>query len=250
MPVERYSLSSSPSSTLTSRSLCCLRRGKFFPQCTENVNTRGSSLKMKAVPSPWWMQEMEVLLMRSGWAHKLGKEDMTVKAHNILSSRGKKTLPDAHLDPRSEPFFWVRRSGFWLQLPNHLGDKSLNQSWGKRDGFLLLCCRPNPSAGPLQQREQSRLWTTEEVSSLGSVISAGHTAVSTEESRMIFSPVSYRQRLTMPSLHRKPVLLCSCSLMCPFMKLFKYSSVCTQLSKSLEAISGTHTYCDEGNSHK
>lgn len=29
------------------------------------------------------------------------------------------------------------------------------------------------------------------------------------------------------------------------MKLFKYSSVCTQLSKSEEAISGTHTYYGE-----
>lgn len=59
LPVERYSLSSSPSSTLISRSLCCLRRGKFFPQCTENVNTHGSSLKMNAVPSPYWMQKQK-----------------------------------------------------------------------------------------------------------------------------------------------------------------------------------------------
>lgn len=55
LPVERYSLSSSPSSTLMSKSLCCLQSGKFFPQWTEKVNTHGSSLKMKAVPSPCWI---------------------------------------------------------------------------------------------------------------------------------------------------------------------------------------------------
>lgn len=59
VPVERYSLSSSPSSRLISRSLCCLRSGKFFPQCTENVNTHGSSLKIKAVPSPCGKQTWE-----------------------------------------------------------------------------------------------------------------------------------------------------------------------------------------------
>lgn len=49
----------------------------------------------------------------------------------------------------------------------------------------------------------------------------------------------------MPSLQGKPVLRCSCSLTVPFMKLLKYSSVCTQPSRSGEAISGTHTYCGE-----
>lgn len=64
------------------------------------------------------------------------------------------------------------------------------------------------------------------------------------------SPVSYRQRATMPSLQGNPVLLCSCSFIVPFMKLFKYSSVCTPLSRPEEAISGTHTYCGEAHSHE
>ena len=66
----------------------------------------------------------------------------------------------------------------------------------------------------------------------------------------LLSPVSYRQRLTRPLLQGNPVLLCSCSFILPLMKLFKYSSVCTQRSKSSEAISGTHTYCEEGKSHQ
>lgn len=154
MPVERYSLSSSPSSTLTSRSLCCFRRGKFFPQCTEKVNTRGSSLKMKAVPSPCWMQsftnDIQTLYL---W-------------HTGITTRHQKQLtpPDAHLDPRSEPSFWVRRSGVWLQLPSHWGDKTLSHSLGKRGGFLPPYCRPYPSAERPQQLGQSHLPTKEKVS--------------------------------------------------------------------------------------
>lgn len=68
--------------------------------------------------------------------------------------------------------------------------------------------------------------------------------------KTLLSPVSYRQRLTRPLLQGNPVLLCSCSFILPLMKLFKYSSVCTQRSSSSEAISGTHTYCEEGKSHQ
>ena len=40
-------------SSATSRSLCCLRAGKLARQWTDSVNTRGSSARMAAVPSPW-----------------------------------------------------------------------------------------------------------------------------------------------------------------------------------------------------
>lgn len=55
-------------------------------------------------------------------------------------------------------------------------------------------------------------------------------------------PVSYLQRRTMPSLQAKPVLLCSFSPTFPFIKLLRYSSVCTKRSCSWEAILGTHTF--------
>lgn len=51
--MERYSESPMFTSRATSRSLFCLRNGKFLPQCIENVNTESVSLNMKAVPSPW-----------------------------------------------------------------------------------------------------------------------------------------------------------------------------------------------------
>lgn len=142
LPVERYSLSSSPSSTLISRSLCCLRRGKFFAQCTENVNTFGSPLKMKAVPSPCFRSKVGILI----------KTKRLIK-HNW----GNLTLPDAHLNPQSEPFFWGMSSNIWLQLPSHWVDKNRSHSLEKRDGFLQLCCRPSPSAELPQQRVQSLL---------------------------------------------------------------------------------------------
>ena len=174
VPVERYSLSSSSSSTLTSRSLCCLRTGKFFPQCTEKVNTHGSSLKMKAVPSPCWTQNTEVHWREEVVLIGRNKDKCcTYHPYNILRSRDMLKLPDARLDPLSEPFFRARRrSGIWLQPPSHWGDRSLNQSSGRRDGFLPLCCRPDPCAEPPQQREESHLSTREKVSS-----SRSHPAV-------------------------------------------------------------------------
>lgn len=51
--MERYSESPMFTSRATSRSLFCLRNGKFLPQCIEKVNTESVSLNMKAVPSPW-----------------------------------------------------------------------------------------------------------------------------------------------------------------------------------------------------
>ena len=76
-----------------------------------------------------------------------------------------------------------------------------------------------------------------------------HRAVNPSVTSTSLSPVSYRQRLTKPSLQEKPVLLWSFSLTLPCMKLLTYSSVCTRLSRSSEAISGTHTYCGGGKSH-
>lgn len=95
------------------------------------------------------------------------------------SGRDKLMLPDAHLDPQSEPSFWARRcpSGIWLQLLSHWEDKILNHSLEKHGGFLLLCCRPDPSAELLQQLERSHLSTRERVNTACSLIFPGHYTV-------------------------------------------------------------------------
>uniref|UniRef100_A0A3B4UA93 Uncharacterized protein n=1 Tax=Seriola dumerili TaxID=41447 RepID=A0A3B4UA93_SERDU len=84
-----------------------------------------------------------------------------------------------------------------------------------------------PSAERLQQPEESHLSTRDKVNRSCSVIFPGHAAVKSPLLQVSSSPVSYRHRLTRPSLQEKPVLLCSCSFTFPFMKLFRYSSVST-----------------------
>lgn len=175
--------------------------------------------------------------------------DILVRLSKKLKRQSMFSLPDAHQDPQSEPFSCARSSpsGIWLQLLSHWGGKTLNRSLEMRDGFLLPYCMPDPSAELIQLQELSHLSTREKVNlPLWCGVVCDPCSPSWHIN-IFLSPVSYRQRLTMPSLQGKPVLLCSCSFIFPLMKLFKYSSVCTHLSKSLEAISGTHTYCEEGN---
>ena len=55
-----YSRSPKWSSRPTSKSLFCLRNGKFFSQCRDSVKTEGSSSKMRALPSPQFGEEDEI----------------------------------------------------------------------------------------------------------------------------------------------------------------------------------------------